>query len=107
MDFRWRRWAQYGQTIATAGTLAANVAQGHERLLRADYVQHLSIARGTLQRLETLLEVAYRLRYLDVAEAAALDRRCAAVGRHLSQLIRSVYGLAGRRGDGTAPGTPD
>ena len=81
------------QIRRAAGAVPANVAEGYGRLHRGDYVHHLSIARGALKELETHLVVAHRLRHLDAAEAAALDRQCAAVGRLLSQLIRSLCDL--------------
>ena len=87
-----------------ASVVAVAVAEGHACLLRTDVVQHLAIARGALHRLETLLEIAHRLGYLDAADRAALGQRCAGVGRQLARLIRSVYGIgaeatpaAGRR----------
>ena len=76
-----------------ASVVAVGVAEGHARLLRTDVVQHLAVARGALHRLETLLEIAHRLGYLDAADRAALDQRCAGVGRQLARLIRSVYGI--------------
>ena len=88
------------QIRRAAAAVPANVAEGYDRLHRGDYVQHLSIARGALKELETHLVVAHRLRHLEAAEAAALDRQCWAVGRLLAQLIRSLCDL--RAPDGGA-----
>jgi len=82
-----------------ASAVAVGVAQGHARLLRTDVVQQLAIARGALHRVETLLEIAHRLGYLEAADRSSLDQRCAGVGRQLARLIRSVYGI----GAGAAP----
>ena len=98
-----------------ASVVAVGVAEGHARLLRTDVVQHLAVARGALHRLETLLEIAHRLGHLDAADRAALDQRCAGVGRQLARLIRSVYGIgadatpiAGRRSrPGVTLGSPN
>ncbi len=71
-------------------SVPANIAEGHGRLHRADFVRYLSIARGSLTEAETHLGVARRLGYLSedrINEVWALFQE---VGRLLSGLIRSL-----------------
>ena len=71
-------------------SIPANIAEGHGRLHRADYRRHLSIARGSLMEVETLLQVAVRVDYLDRTQVKAAWARLQEVGRLLNGLIRSL-----------------
>jgi four helix bundle protein len=71
-------------------SIPANIAEGHGRLHRADYRRHLSIARGSLMEVETLLQVAVRVGYLDRTQVKAAWARLQEVGRLLNGLIRSL-----------------
>jgi four helix bundle protein len=71
-------------------SIPANIAEGHGRLHWADYRRHLSIARGSLMEVETLLHVAVRVEYLDRTQVKAAWNRAQEVGRLLNGLIRSL-----------------
>jgi len=71
-------------------SIPANVAEGHGRLHRADYLRHLSFARGSLTEAETHLQIAVRLNYLSRDEAKPVWGLFKDVGRLLNALIRSL-----------------
>lgn len=71
-------------------SVAANIAEGHERSHRKEYLQHLSIAYGSLAEVETHLEIAQRLQYIDREEHDKLVEMNATIGRMLNALKRSL-----------------
>ena len=63
------------QLTRASASIAANVAEGHERGTRKDYANFVSIARGSLAETETFLVLAQRLGYvttMQVGDATAL-----------------------------------
>lgn len=71
-------------------SVPANIAEGHGRLHRGDFVRFLSVARGSLVETETHLQIAVRLEYLHRDQAKGVWLLCQEVGRLLSGLIRSL-----------------
>ena len=67
-------------------SVPANIAEGNARVHRGDYVRHLSIARGSLMEVSTLLDAAELLGY---TTAPALDR-CRSL---IEDVARPLYGL--------------
>lgn len=87
------REEQFGLTSQmqrAAVAIPANIAEGHGRLHRGDHVHHLSIARGSLTELETHLQIAVRLEYLQREQGLESWRLLQEVGRLLNGLIRSL-----------------
>ena len=78
------------QIQRAAVSIPANIAEGHGRLHRADYVRFLSIARGSLTEAETHLQIAVRLGYLNRDQAKQVWGLFQDVGRLLNGLIRSL-----------------
>lgn len=56
------------QVRRAAVSIPSNIAESQGRWHRGEFLHHIAIARGSLQELETLLEIAERLGY------AAYDR---------------------------------
>ena len=84
------RFGLTSQLQRAAVSVPANIAEGNGRRHRKEYLHHLSIAKGSLNEVETLVLVAHRLRYLGVDEQDALLARVSEVGRALIGLTRSL-----------------
>ncbi|HET7604377.1 MAG TPA: four helix bundle protein [Gemmatimonadales bacterium] len=72
------------QLRRSAVSIPSNIAEGHGRIHRGDYVHHLSVSRGSLAELETQLELAWRIHAASVEPAQGLADE---VGRMLNTLI--------------------
>jgi four helix bundle protein len=64
------RFALGSQLRRSATSIAANVAEGHSRTHRKEFLHFLSIAHGSLAELQTLLSVAERVGLAAAAEVA-------------------------------------
>jgi four helix bundle protein len=71
-------------------SVPANIAEGHGRSHTREYLNHLSIAYGSLMEAETHLQIAARLRYIDDMSLDALLKKSAGIGRMLNGLIQSL-----------------
>lgn len=78
-------------------SIPANIAEGHGRLHRGDYRHHLSIARGSLMEVETLIQIAVRVDYLDRDQIKPAWAKLQATGRLLNGLIRSLKENGGQK----------
>jgi four helix bundle protein len=96
------RFGPVSQLRRAAVSVPANIAEGNGRFSRRDYLRHLSIANGSLKELETLVQLARDLQYLDADGAANVLTLATAVGQLLVQLSRglgrSVARESGRQG---------
>ncbi len=68
-------------------SISANIAEGQARTHRKEFAQHLSVARGSLAELDTLLIVAERLGYLSEADLSRVEASIADVRRPLRALL--------------------
>ena len=78
------------QMRRAAVSVPANIAEGQGRRSKAEFCQFLGNARGSLLELETHLELAFRLGYLNTEQQRALEERSHEVGRLLNGLLRSL-----------------
>jgi four helix bundle protein len=73
-----------------AVSVAGNIAEGNGRAGRNEYIQFLTIARGSLNETGYYVTLARDLGYVSSEEAQTLDAGVATVGRLLAGLIRSL-----------------
>ena len=71
-------------------SVPANIAEGQGRRLGREFHQFLANARGSLMELDTHLELALRVGYIDLQQHDTVQERVAEVGRLLNGLMRSV-----------------
>ena len=89
----WPREELHGltsQTRRAAVSIPANIAEGQGRTGTREFAHHLSIAKGSLHELETLLLIAHDLRYLDSEARDSLLAQAAETARLLGGLLRSL-----------------
>jgi len=79
-----------GQLQRAAVSIPANIAEGRQRQYSKEFLQHLSIAYGSLAEVETHVLIAGRLNYIDKAQTDDLLNKTAEVGRMLNGLRRSI-----------------
>lgn len=83
----------YGLTAQirrAAISVPANIAEGYETQHRREYVQFLTIAKGSLAEVETYLELRKDVGYLDEPSFQTLDSGRQEVGRLLRGLLNSL-----------------
>ena len=74
------------QMQRAAVSVPANIAEGHTRSYTREYLHYIAMAHGSLAELETQLEIAVRLGYVEPDRAAILTEASAAVSRQLTAL---------------------
>lgn len=90
------------QLRRAAVSIPSNIAEGQGRITTKDFLRHLSIARGSLQEVETQILIASRLKYIVEPASAELLERTAETGRLMMGLFRSLSRLR-RSEDDPAP----
>jgi len=78
------------QLRRAAVSIPANIAEGRARQHTKEFLQHLSIAYGSLAELETHIEIALRLGYVGQDESIQLVEMTSTVGRMINGLRRSL-----------------
>ena len=78
------------QLRRAAISVPANIAEGQGRSHTREFLNHLSIAYGSLMEVETHLQIAARLHYLDDSSIQSLLEKSAEIGRMLNGLIQSL-----------------
>jgi four helix bundle protein len=78
------------QLRRAAVSIPANIAEGSERQHKKEYLQFLSIARGSLGEVETYLMLAKDLGYLTEDMFVELEGQRKEIGRLLRGLYKSL-----------------
>ena len=77
-----------GQIRRAAVSVSCNIAEGHARGYRKDYLHFLSTAIGSLREVETLVHIASKLNYLQ--EESQIQPLCDRVALMLIRLRASL-----------------
>ena len=78
------------QARPAAVSIPSNIAEGHGRKATGAYMNHISIAYGSLMELETQMQIAERLGFLPSETGAALQKSISEIARMLNGLKKSL-----------------
>ena len=91
------RYGLISQIRRSATSVAANIAEGWGRGSTGEYIQFLTVARGSLMELETHLIVACNLNFLKSEELCAASKEINDIGKMLNGLIAALKSRKGIR----------
>lgn len=91
------------QLRRSAVSIPSNVSEGHGRSTTGDYCRHVQIAHGSLMELETQVQIAGRLGYLDAETLTDLMRRTEELGRKLNALGKRLRERVAKRAGAGLP----
>ena len=78
------------QLQRSAVSVPSNIAEGRGKRGTKEFLRHLAIAYGSLTELETHIQIAQRLLYVDQNESSQLLEQTAQVGRMINGLRLSL-----------------
>ena len=84
------RFGLISQIRRAAVSVAANIAEGQGRNSTKEFLNHLSMARGSLLEVETLLLVSQRVEMLSQESLTPLAALCDEVSRMLTGLRQAL-----------------
>jgi four helix bundle protein len=77
------------QLRRAAVSIPSNIAEGDERGSNKDAVRFFYIAKGSMAELQTQLEIAYEIGYINAKILKELDEQCLILGKMLGSLIKA------------------
>lgn len=78
------------QIRRSAASIPANIAEGHGREHTREFLNHLSIGRGSLNELETHLQLCQRIGLLTEADLNPLLVLCGRIHQMLTRLRQAL-----------------
>ena len=69
-------------------SIPSNIAEGAARQTRKEFINYLHTAQGSLSELDTQLEIAVRLGYLEKKDCETLDDQMQQIDKMITGLIR-------------------
>jgi len=84
------QFALTNQLTRAVVSVSANIAEGNGRSSRKDYAHFISIARGSMAEVETLLLISLRLNYITATQMAPLLDPMNKIGRMLTSLHQKL-----------------
>ena len=77
------------QIRRAAVSVPSNIAEGDERGSNKDAIRFFYIAKGSLAEIQTQLEIAFEIEYIDNSTFNDLDEKCIVIGKMLGSLIKA------------------
>jgi four helix bundle protein len=77
------------QIRRAAVSVPSNIAEGDERGSNKDAIRFFYFAKGSLAEIQTQLEIAYEIEYLNKQTLNELEERCQVIGKMLGSLIKA------------------
>lgn len=90
------RYALTSPLRRAAVSVPSNIAEGYGRHSTADYIRFLQVSLGSLNELQTQLELAVRLEFVEKRSIENADRLCAEVEKMLVVLIKMLNARTSR-----------
>ena len=84
------RFSLVDQLRRAAVSVPSNIAEGHGRSRTGDYLRHLSVAVGSLNEVETQVQIARRLEYISEDDQRQALDSCNGIAKMLGGLIRAL-----------------
>jgi four helix bundle protein len=84
------RYGLVSQTRRAAVSISCNIAEGQGRSQPGEFLNQLSVARGSLQEFETLCILAHRLKYASREQITTLLAKSDRISRMLTGLRKAV-----------------
>ena len=84
------RFGLSSQIRRAAVSIPSNIAEGHGRKSTGAYINHLSIAHGSLMELETQIQIALRLDFIVATDGSTLLEQTDEIGKMLNGLKKSL-----------------
>ncbi len=84
------------QLLRASSSVPLNIAEGSARKGSKEFRRFLDVARGSLAEVESALELAKELEYIDAADYARLDAIATETAKTLWGLLRKVGDTATR-----------
>ncbi len=87
------RYEQFGITAQmrkSSLSVASNIAEGAARQTKKEFIQFLHMAQGSLSELDTQLEVANNLRYLNKKDINELSSFLTEIDKMITGLIKNL-----------------
>ncbi len=71
-------------------SIPSNIAEGHSRNSNREFMNFVSIARGSKSELETQLQICIKLNYLTEQDAENALSLCDEIGKMLTNLMKTL-----------------